>query len=872
MKRIYIVLISLFLSLFSYADQITLETAKDAAISFINKKTDLNTDSSRTQLVYINQNNDVNYFYVFNFNDSGYVIVSGDDDVYPILGYSDEGVFVLENENLALVKFLENYKNQISYVIQNNIDATEDVENSWNALLDKNNFRLNQSNNQFSIVEPLISVKWGQAPYVNDQCPLDEENGIEQNGYRAVTGCPATAMAQIMKYWNYPEQGTGFKSYDHETYGTLSANLGGTYYNWNAMPTYVNNPNEAVAELMYHCGVAVEMQYGPTLSGSYVIEDYSPSIEQTCENAYKTYFGYNPDTLEGIIRSYTDQNGNLVENYSDSEWINLMKDELNNSRPIQYAGFGGGGGHTWVCDGYDSNDFFHMNWGWGGQSDGYFTLISLSPDELGTGGGTGGFNDTQQVLIGIQPMNIDQPEDEFDLRLYSEISISENPVGFTNDFNLAFDVANYGSLQFDGEIGAAIFDINGNFITFNQIQASTLPSLTYLSYDLNNQSGIILVPGSYYAQVYYRNSDVDWTSVSNGDYNNFITFDINYSADIEINSNFSLVGNSDDNVYQGDDVTINVDIINTGQNTFFGSYRLLLSTLDGTPVQDIQILNENNGLPQNYSYGGVDFTGNVSAAPGTYLLILAYQYSGTDSWYYAGSTSFQNPVYVNVQAQPLAPDIYEPNNSVSTAYAFYPEFNNDTESYYIPSTNIHTGDDMDYYIFSLPDGFDYSLNANVFDSYNNENYSGDVMFSFSIDNGVTWSDVYDSVSNDELIISNGGNVYIHAAPALAGITGTYQLNINISRETLSLGDISYNDEIIVYPNPASEKINIKVKNDQLSYNNISIINSLGQVVKTQKANSETDVNIDVKDLPSGLYLLNINSDSSTSVKKLIIEK
>ena len=872
MKRIYIVLISLFLSLFSYADQITLETAKDAAISFINKKTDLNTDSSRTQLVYINQNNDVNYFYVFNFNDSGYVIVSGDDDVYPILGYSDEGIFTPEIENQALIKFLNNYKNQISYVIQNNVDATEDIENSWNTLLDKNNFRLNQSNNQFSIVEPLVSVKWDQGLYFNDQCPLDEENGLEYYGYRAVTGCPATAMAQIMKYWNYPEQGTGFKSYNHETYGTLSANFGGTYYNWNAMPTYVNNPNEAVAELMYHCGVAVEMQYGPALSGSYVIEDYTPSIEQTCENAYKTYFGYNPETLEGIIRSYTDQNGNLVENYSDSEWINLMKDELNNSRPIQYAGFGGGGGHTWVCDGYDSNDFFHMNWGWGGAHDGYFSLNSLNPSGLGIGGGTGGYNDTQQVLIGIQPMNIDQPEDEFDLRLYSEISISENPVGFTNDFNLAFDVANYGSLQFDGEIGAAIFDINGNFITFNQIQASTLPSLTYLSYDLNNQSGIILVPGSYYAQVYYRNSDVDWTSVSNGDYNNFIPFDINYSADIEINSNFSLVGNSEDNVYQGDDVTINVDIINTGQNTFFGSYRLLLSTLDGTPVQDIQILNENNGLPQNSSYGGVDFTGNVSAAPGTYLLILAYQYSGTDSWYYAGSTSFQNPVYVNVQAQPLAPDIYEPNNSVSTAYVFYPEFNNDTESYYIPSTNIHTGDDMDYYIFSLPDGFDYSLNANVFDSYNNENYSGDVMFSFSIDNGVTWSDVYDSVSNEELIISNGGNVYIHAAPALAGITGTYQLNINISRETLSLGDISYNDEIIIYPNPASEKINIKLKNDQLSYNNISIINSLGQVVKTQKSNSEIDVNIDVKDLPSGLYLLNINSDSSTSVKKLIIEK
>ena len=120
----------------------------------------------------------------------------------------------------------------------------------------------------------------------------------------------------------------------------------------------------------------------PNSSGSYVIEDFTPTIEQTCENAYKTYFGYNPDTLEGIIRSYTDQNGNLVENYSDSEWINLMKDELNNSRPIQYAGYGGGGGHTWVCDGYDSNDFFHMNWGWGGAYDGYFSLNSLNPSGL----------------------------------------------------------------------------------------------------------------------------------------------------------------------------------------------------------------------------------------------------------------------------------------------------------------------------------------------------------------------------------------------------------------------------------------------------------------------------------------------------------
>ena len=862
MNRIYILSLTFLLSFFSYADQITLETAKDVAVSFLNKKTSINTDSSRTQLVYVNQNNNTKYFYVFNFNDSGYVIVSGDDDVYPILGYSNEGIFVLEIENLALAKFLDNYKNQVSYVIQNNIKATEDIENSWSELLDKNTFRLNQSSVQFSSVLPLVTTEWDQGLYFNDMCPLDTQNGLPHLGYRPPTGCPATAMAQIMKYWNYPEQGTGFKSYDHQTYGTLSANFGGSNYNWASMPNNINSPNEAVAKIMYHCGVAVEMGYTPESSGSYVIESPSIPNERTCENAYKTYFGYDSESITGVMRN----------EYSDLDWEELLKNELNNSRPIQYAGQGGSSGHTWVLDGYDNNDFFHMNWGWGGTDDGYFLLNSLNPETLGYGGGSGNFNEVQRALIGIQPMNIDQPVDEFDLRLYSDISISENPVGFTNDFNLAFDVANFGSVEFDGEIGAAIFDSYGNFITFNQIQVSTLPSLTYLSYDLNNQSGIILVPGSYYAQVYYRNSDIDWTSVSNGDYNNSITFGIGYSSEIETNSNFSLVGNSYDNVYQGDDVTINVDIINTGQNTFFGSYRLLLSTLDGTPVQDIQILNETNGLPQNSSYGGVDFSGNVNAAPGTYLLILAYQYSGTDSWYYAGSSNFQNPVYVNVQAQPLGPDIYEPNNSVVNAYEFNAQFNNNTESFYIPSSNIHIGNDNDYYKFSLPSGFDYTLNANVFDSFTDENFTCDVMFSVSIDNGVTWSDINDTQTTDDISISNGGEVYFHIGPYFEGLTGTYQLNINISRGTLGLDELSFDNEIVLYPNPASDKITVKLKNNNLSYNDISIINSLGQVVKTQKLNNDLDFNIDVSDLSSGFYLLNIHTNSSTTTKKLIIEK
>ncbi|NQU04580.1 MAG: C10 family peptidase, partial [Calditrichaeota bacterium] len=428
----HLILFSLFIFgivCITTAKEVKPETAKLAAHNLfqqVNKvKSSINFElvyTSKSNLISnLNKSdsNDIPLFYVFNAdNNNGFVIVAGDDNAMPILGYSTNGSF--DNSNLPsnFKKWIEGYKNQLRYIITNNVQATDEIKNKWDRLNSGQSLTGNKKST--SAVNPLVTTTWGQSPYVNDLCPYDIEAG-EANGYHCVSGCPATTMAQIMKYWNYPANGTGFHSYNHTNYGTLSANFASTTYDWGAMPNNVSSTNNAVATLMSHCGVAVEMQYGPTSSGSYVIIDGYP-MEQTSEYAYKTYFGYDPSTLQGLRR----------ENYSDIDWKQLLKNDLDLGRPIQYAGFGAGG-HTFVCDGYDDNDYFHMNWGWGGYADGYFLIDALNPGSGGTGSGAGTYNNGQQAVLGIQPPN-GGGSATFDISLYDNVVATPNPLFYGQEF------------------------------------------------------------------------------------------------------------------------------------------------------------------------------------------------------------------------------------------------------------------------------------------------------------------------------------------------------------------------------------------------------------------------------------------------------
>ncbi len=400
MKRIlFFVMLFLGIVSISTAKQLEVATARQIAknmyLQVDNTKANLNFKLVYTAVLNMKSEEEIPLFYVFNVEDNnGFVIVSAHDNTLPILGYATIGSFNNVNMPANVAAWLDNYKQQIQYIVDNELVATPKIQEQWTRLANKQSLHTNKD---ATSVDPLIPIKWGQSPYVNDLCPYDEAAG-SGNGYHCPTGCPATAMAMIMKYWEYPIQGTGSHSYTHQNYGIQSADFGATTYNWRDMPHKVNSENNAVATLMYHCGVGVEMDYGPDASGSFVIMDGYPA-HKTCEYAYKTYFGYNPSTIQGLWRY----------KHPDAQWKQMLKTNLDNANPIQYAGFGDGTGHTFLCDGYDEEGKFHMNWGWDGMYDGFYELEALNPGTGGTGGGSGHFNNNQQAIIGLQPLEYTAP-------------------------------------------------------------------------------------------------------------------------------------------------------------------------------------------------------------------------------------------------------------------------------------------------------------------------------------------------------------------------------------------------------------------------------------------------------------------------------
>lgn len=864
MKKIIFLLILILFSVINvFADPIEVETAKKVSETFLMRKTKVGGDNLLDlNLVYTEQSNatatsNVVYFYVFNYGEHGFVIVSGDDNTLPVLAYSDESKFDPDNIPQNTKKWLEEYKSQIRYIISNQVGATTEIQKEWNELIS------GKAQNAFiaKSVSPLVQTKWDQSPYYNALCPSS-----------TVTGCVATAMAQVMKYWNYPAKGTGFHSYNHPNYGTLSANFGNTTYQWNSMPNTVNSSNNAVATLMYHCGVSVDMDYGPAStggSGAFVISTQSP-VQHCSEYALKTYFGYK-SSLKGIERA----------NYNQTQWLSLLKTELNANRPIIYAGFGTGGGHCFVADGYDNNDYIHFNWGWGGYYDGYFQINALNPGGVGTGGGSGGFNTGHQAVIGIEPANTSSTQN-YDLKLYSSISMPSTQIWFTNPFSLTVDIANYGTGSFSGQYGAAIFDKDYNFVDWLEVKSNmTLNASSHYSTALtfSNAGSATFVPGQYYTAIYYKTATQGWTIIDDGSYSNLKSFKIIYSADIETNSDFTITNNGG-KLIQGKSATVNVDILNTGSSTFYGQYRISLSNLDGTFAQSIQILNESNGLSSNYHYtGGNNFTGNITVSSGTYLMEVAYKAQGSSSWYYAGSADYSNPVYVIVEAPGLSPDQYEVNNIQTQAYTLPVSFSGNTATKNTTGSNLHIGTDIDYYKVNLPSGYNYTISARVHDSYNSgngNNYTADVLFSYSAD-GISWSEAYDDIMSGNITVNDGGTVYFKVAPYFSGETGTYLLSFNLNRtgtSTTSTEDIKSNDDkLIIYPNPAKTVVTIDAKEFEGVIKDISLINIQGQEVGLYSiTENQKDIDLQLGDYSEGVYLVKIQSDKGVFTKKILIEK
>jgi hypothetical protein len=852
-----------FFGMTTFAKQVDENTAKQVGQNFLATRTNSQTlkNSSSFQLVYKSNSKISNplasiqpttYFYVFNASTSGFIIVAGDDNVTPILGYSDQGVFDPNNIPRNVAKWFEGYKSEIRSIIEQNIQPTNKIKDEWQSL--KNGNTNNSSAKTRASVNPLMQTQWNQSPYYNSLCPGG-----------SVTGCVATAMAQIMKYWNYPATGSGFHSYNHQNYGTLSANFGSTTYQWGSMPNSVNSTNNAVATLMYQVGVSVDMNYSPQVSGAYVISAQSP-ITNCSEYALKTYFGYK-NTLQGVQRA----------NYNQTQWLNLLKTELDASRPILYAGFGSGGGHCFVADGYDNNDYIHFNWGWGGAYDGYFQINALNPSGTGTGGGSGGYNSGHQAVIGIEPPAGSQT---YNMALYNYVNPSANTIYYGQSFNIITNIANNGTNTYNGDYTAAIFDNSYNFIDYVQtLTGYTLQGgYAYTNNLVFSTTGLFsMLPGTYYVGIFYRPTGGNWMQVANsGSYSNLVQMNVINPNDIELNSSMILTPGT--TLTQGQSASVNLNIVNNGANTFIGQYDVGLYNLDGTLAQTIGTMNENNGLPSGYTYNSPYLTfstTSVTVNPGTYL--LAVQHNPTNSgWQLTGSSYHLNPIKVTVVAPSLQPDIYEVNNSIAQSYNLPITFSGNNATKNTTGSNCHITSDNDFYKIILPSGYNYTVTPRIHDSYNSGNgntYTLDGLFSYSTD-GSTWSDAFDDVMTGNITLNGGGTIYFRVAPYFAGETGTYLLSMSLTRtSTVGIDDIQIADYVKIFPNPAKDFVMVDFNEFNGTLNQINLVNVQGQNVFTLNTVNQSKIfNIPLTNLSDGIYFLQIQTDKGVLSKKIIISK
>lgn len=384
---------------------------------------------------------DANCFYIFNISgDNGFMILSADDNLPAVLGFTESGDFDRNCIPPAFDRLLSEYQREIDFFYQNEdaADAPVFEETTHEA------------------IKPLISLQWNQDLPYNLLCP-------KYNGKLSVTGCVATAMAMVVKYHNYPPKGFGAHSYTHNRQ-KISFDYENTEFNWDLMlddyetassPAPTEEEKNAVAELMLACGVGVNMMYSSTSSGAY--SEYIPA-------ALIKYLGYDYNL------KYVDRN-----NYTMSEWEEMIYNELLLERPVLLSGVGSAGGHQFVCDGCRSNNLFHINWGWGGISNGYFRLNALNPSVLGIGGGGGGFNYYQDAVIGIRPQ-VDGEAYIPNLAARAMFNARQNGEQTICSFGIGNGVFNMGCIEVPTRLGVKITNAAGDIFYVASTDETIFPA------------------------------------------------------------------------------------------------------------------------------------------------------------------------------------------------------------------------------------------------------------------------------------------------------------------------------------------------------------------------------------------------------------
>lgn len=472
------------------AEQISVSQAASIAEKYLGEAVNVGQNLAPAKMKGLRMSAESPEYYVFNtYGKKGFVIISGDDELTELVGYSNEGEFRSENAPENLRAWLDGYA---AFVRSVRDGESRPMRASVN--------------NATPVVEPLVTTRWNQGEPYNLLCPYDSSVGVT-----CPTGCAATSMAQLINYHEWPVQGKGTKSYN-SSYGRLTVDFSKSVYDWanmkdryesyydedkNIVNEWTDTEANAVAKLMYDCGVALEMGYGPYSSGAY---------DTDMPVALCDYFNYHADLV-------------TRDGYTLDEFLERIKKELDSRCPVIFNGQGSGGGHSYIVDGYDSNDFLHVNWGWGGISDGYYNVSYMNPGDLGTGGGAGGFNEMQSIIVACPDYVGSGSYGQNVLRIYSRgyVTALQESVVKGEDLEVeCYGIWNVSQKPYFGWLALGIFSENGEICSMSSENSVVIsPEVIIQNVFLLNEELRALSDGNYTIRILSRERDYDdWVRVA----------------------------------------------------------------------------------------------------------------------------------------------------------------------------------------------------------------------------------------------------------------------------------------------------------------------------------------------------------------------
>ena len=542
MRKTYLLLFMLFASMVAMAGPITPDEARQKITKFMSPRRSAAVlqDLRLVATSHYQEQSDVMSpsYYVFNVGEGqGFIIAGADDRIPAVLGYSDRGSFDPENMPVNMQAWLKGYNAQMEYLNQHPEAAAP------------------QKTVSGSSIEPLLACEWNQGNPYNSLCPMDGDK-------RSVTGCVATAMAQVMYFWKYPTYTVAeIPGYTTSSKGlTVSAIAAGAAIDWdNMLPKYNGSETdaqiEAVASLMLMCGTAVQMNY---TSGS------SGAVTRRVADSWKDYFDYDAAT------NYENRS-----KYRLAAWNQKVYDELKAGRPVLYDGQSSGGGHAFVIDGYGGDDYFHVNWGWGGGSNDYFLLSILDSDNnsgIGASSSSDGYSFDQGAIFGAQP-NTGVSPIVTPILTTSEVrtdfaEVSRTDV--TEDFlaSASANCWNYTGATHTFEVGYGVFDTEGQLL--KAVAADWTqeldPSYGFSSLTFTIPFGANVSSGTYYLKPISREAGSETWYANLGTETNYLTATISDNTLTVMAPKFDLTGSVDASgkMEVGVPLTLTATITNNG--------------------------------------------------------------------------------------------------------------------------------------------------------------------------------------------------------------------------------------------------------------------------------------------------------------------